>query len=216
MENATKEEILKELFAHFNQDVTDIQEKGENNKEIYNSFKYDDTLENRGNFTVNGEDYTFITSEDEAEKIAIDQVKEDLEDSPEMFTQTWLQEFIYISDTDKRLLCNDEEDNIREMVTEDTNIDNFENEEEMNASIDKIVEGKIEEYRTSLDDPIEYFVNEQGIYSVEDLMKQCWIGINVDEAAKDAVNVDGWSHFLSRYDGNYETTTNGIVYFRDC
>ena len=67
-----------------------------------------------------------------------------------------------------------------------------------------------------MENPIEYFVNEQGIYSVEDLMKQFWININIDEAAKDAIKVDGWAHFLSRYDGEYETTENGIVYFRDC
>src|SRR3989304_2385490 len=166
MENATKEEILKELFAHFNQDVADIQEKGENNKEIYNSFKYDDILGNRGNFEKDGEEYIFIESEEIAEAIAIDQVKEDLEEDPGMFTQTWLQDFIYISDTDKRLLCNDEEDN---------------------NAIDEAVNTRLEEYRKELDYPIEYFVNEQGIYSVEDLMKQSWISINVNEAAEDAI-----------------------------
>jgi len=216
MENATKEEILKELFAHFNQDVADIQEKGENNKEIYNSFKYDDILGNRGNFEKDGEEYIFIESEEIAEAIAIDQVKEDLEEDPGMFTQTWLQDFIYISDTDKRLLCNDEEDNIREMITEDTNIEDYKNEEEYNNAIDEAVNTRLEEYRKELDYPIEYFVNEQGIYSVEDLMKQSWISINVNEAAEDAIRTDGWAHFLSRYDGEYETTVNGIIYFRDC
>ena len=216
MENATKEEILKELFAHFNQDVADIQEKGENNKEIYNSFKYDDTLGNRGNFTIDGIDYIYIESEEIAEAIAIDQVKEDLEEDPGMFTQTWLEDFIYISDTDKSVLCNDEEDHIREMATEDTNFVDFENEEEYNNAIEKIVETRLEEYATSLENPIEHFVNEQGIYSVEDLMKQSWISINVNEAAEDAIRTDGWAHFLSRYDGEYETTENGIIYFRDC
>src|SRR3990167_9352605 len=216
MENATERQILKELFAHFNQDVTDIQEKGENNKEIYNSFKYDDILGNRGNFEKDGEEYIFIESEEIAEAIAIDQVKEDLEEDPGMFTQTWLQDFIYISDTDKRLLCNDEEDNIREMITEDTNIEDYENEEEYNNAIDEAVNTRLEEYRTSLENPIEYFVNEMGMFTIEDLMKQSWININIDEAAKDAIKVDGWAHFLSRYDGEYETTENGIVYFRDC
>jgi|SRR3972149_3195344 len=215
MENATKEQILKELFTHFNKGITDVYEKGENNKEIYNSFKYDENT-NIHKFELHGIEYCLLESEDEAERIAIDRVKDDLEDSPEMFTQTWLQEFIYISDMDKNCMCNDEEDNIREMVTEDTNIDNFENEEEMNASIDEIVETRLKEYKMALDDPIEYFVNEQGIYTIEDLFKQYWINIDIDEASKDAINIDGWAHFLSHYDGNYDTTTNGLVYFRDC
>src|SRR4030042_6278230 len=128
-----------------------------------------------------------------------------------MFTQTWLQDFIYISDTDKRMICNDEEDSIREQVR-DEKLDEEESPEK-EEEIDKIVETRVKEYEISLKDPIEYFVNEQGVYSVEDLMKQSWINIKIDEAAKDAVRTDGWAHFLSRYDGEYETTENGIVYF---
>ena len=215
MENATKEEILKELFNHFNKDITDIYEKGENNREIYNSFKYNEGSDIH-RFEYEGIEYNLIESEDEAERIAIEQVKEDLEEDPGMFTQTWLQEFIYISPMDKDFMCGDEEDSIREMISEDTNIEDFENEEEMNASIDEIVEVRVAEYRTSLDDPIEYFVNETCMFKIEDLMKQSWINIDIDVVAKDAIKVDGWAHFLSRYDGEYETTENGIVYFRDC
>ena len=205
--------IKDELVNHFSNDgelPIDIEE------EIENSFKYNTTLGNRGSFEKDGEEYIFIESEEIAEGIAIEQIKEDLEEDPGLFTQTWLQDFIYISDTDKRLLCNEEEDNLREMITEDTNIEDYENEEEYNNAIDEVVNKRLEEYAISLENPIEYFVNEQGIYSVEDLMKQFWININIDEAAKDAIKVDGWAHFLSRYDGEYETTENGIVYFRDC
>src|SRR4030067_173427 len=168
MENATKEEILKELFTHFNQDITDIYEKGENNKEIYNTFKYEEDT-NIHKFEHNGLEYNIIESEDEAERIAIDQGKEDLEEDPGMFTQSWLQDFIYISDTDKRIMCNEEEVYIREMITEDTNIEDFGNEEDYNNVIEEAVKTRLDEYRTSLEDPIEYFVNEQGIYSIEDL-----------------------------------------------
>ena len=192
--------IKEELINHFGNGFEG---------EIADSYKYNNTLGNRGSFTKDGEEYIFIESEEIAEGIAIDQVKEDLEDDPNMFTQTWLQDFLYISDTDKRMICNDEEDSIREQVR-DEKLD--EEEEE----IEKIVETRLDEYRTSLENPIEYFVNEQGIYSVEDLMKQSWININIDEAAKDAINTDGWAHFLSRYNGEHETTDNGVVYFRDC
>src|SRR4030067_3605017 len=162
MENATKEEILKELFTHFNQDITDIYEKGENNKEIYNTFKYEEDT-NIHKFEHNGLEYNIIESEDEAERIAIEQIKEDLEEDPGMFTQSWLQDFIYISDTDKRIMCNEEEEYIREQVREEE-LDEDESPEK-EEGIDKIVELRLNEYKIALEDPIQYFVDEQGIYS---------------------------------------------------
>src|SRR3990167_9890336 len=109
MKNAiiwNEQTIKDELVNHFSNDgelPIDIEE------EIVNSFKYNTTLGNRGSFEKDGEEYIFIESEEIAEAIAIDQVKEDLEDSPEMFTQTWLQEFIYISPMDKDIMCDEEE-----------------------------------------------------------------------------------------------------------
>jgi len=199
-----EETVKKELIRHFGNEYIE---------EIENSFEYNNILGNGGNFKKDGEEYIFIESEEIAEGKAIDQVKEDLGDSPEMFTQTWLQDFLYISDTDKRIMCNDEEDYIREQVR-DEKLDEEESPEK-EEEIEKVVETRLDEYRTSLENPIEYFVNEQGIYSVEDLMKQNWINIKIDEAAEDAVRTDGWAHFLSRYDGEHKTTENGIVYFRD-
>lgn len=37
----------------------------------------------------------------------------------------------------------------------------------------------------------------------------------IEYASEDAISVDGWAHFLSHYDGYYETTKNGYVYWRD-
>ena len=202
-EQTIKEELINHLGNEFRE-------------EIENTYKYNTTLGNRGNFEKDGEEYVFIESEEIAEGIAIDQVEEDLEEDPGMFTQSWLQDFIYIYDIDKRIMCNEEEDFIRESVTEDLNIEDFGSEEDYNNAIEEAVKTRLDEYETSLDDPIEYFVDEQGIYSVEDLMKQSWINIDINKASKDAVNMDGWAHFLSRYDGEYETTKNGIVYFKDC
>ena len=202
-EQTIKEELINHLGNEFRE-------------EIENTYKYNTTLGNRGSFEKDGEEYVFIESEEIAEGIAIDQVEEDLEEDPGMFTQSWLQDFIYIYDIDKRIMCNEEEDFIRESVTEDLNIEDFGSEEDYNNAIEEAVKTRLDEYETSLDDPIEYFVDEQGIYSVEDLMKQSWINIDINKASEDAVNMDGWAHFLSRYDGEYETTKNGIVYFKDC
>lgn len=38
--------------------------------------------------------------------------------------------------------------------------------------------------------------------------------IDVSGVAEDAVQLDGWQHFLSRYDGNSSETENGFVYWR--
>ena len=39
-------------------------------------------------------------------------------------------------------------------------------------------------------------------------------GIDVDAAADDAVDTDGWEHFLARYDGKSHETASGLVYWR--
>ena len=72
-----------------------------------------------------------------------------------------------------------------------------------------------EKVKEELKDPIQYFVEDHGMYSVADLMKAPFILIDVAEAADDAVASDGWAHFVSLYDGNYEETANGVVYFRE-
>lgn len=53
-------------------------------------------------------------------------------------------------------------------------------------------------------DPVGYFVEEEGMYSVEDLMNQSFVFIDDNELAKDAVETDGIAHFLDNYDGEGE------------
>ena len=207
-----KEEILKELSNHFSKDK-DVEEI---NQEILDSLSIDNPSENRGTVTVDEIDYVIIQDENEATRIAIEQVKNDLEEDPQLFNQTWLQDFTYISECDKDIMVSEEENYIREMVTEDSENEIFENEEDKKKWIDEIVKEKLKEYEEGFEDPINYFVNEQGMFSVADLMTQSWINIDVEKAAEDAVQLDGWPHFLSHYDGEYEETENGLIIFRDC
>lgn len=72
-----------------------------------------------------------------------------------------------------------------------------------------------EEVEEALKDPIQYFVKDQGIYTMEDLMKVPFIVIDIEEAAKESVNLDGWAHFLSMNMGDYKTTSKGYVYFKE-
>jgi hypothetical protein len=185
-----------------------------------------------GTFDADGVSYRFFWNEDKFETAAINQVTEDLENEPELFNQDWLQSHISISDTDKRIIAQEEADNlVDDAYDADTLVEKADmvneyakaQESGLDAKIGKVVddareavrESEYERIKEELDDPIQYFVNDQGIYSIEDLMKAQFITINIAEAAREAVNTDGAAHFLSHYDGNYDTTASGVVYFQE-
>jgi hypothetical protein len=76
--------------------------------------------------------------------------------------------------------------------------------------IDEIRETLREEYYDnvydSLSDPIDYFINEMGIYSdVSELLKHGPVFIDEDKLARDMVSDDGVAHYLARYDGDENT-----------
>lgn len=213
-------EILEELGGYFSKKFYDEEKTDEEivvlDQEILNTLNIDTPFENSGSVTVDGTEYRIIQDEDEAVRIATEQVKNDLEEDPTMFTQSWLQNYIFIGETDKRCMVADEEDFIREMVTEDAESVGFTEDIEKEQWIESTIEERLKDFEDALEDPINYFVEEQGVYTIEDLMSQNWINIDIEEASKEAVQIDGWSHFLSHYDGNYEETENGLIIFREC
>ena len=79
--------------------------------------------------------------------------------------------------------------------------------------LDKLVlpekEKRKQDIISELDDPVQYFVRDHGIYTVEDLLKQPFINIDYDKAVVDAISRDGVEHFLSSYDGNSYETDDG-------
>jgi len=93
---------------------------------------------------------------------------------------------------------------------------------ELEGRMEKIVDdarenlkdSKSDEIELALDDPVQYFVHEQGTYRIEDLFKAPFIRINTEEAAEDAVATDGVAHFLSTYDGNEVELPSGAVAYR--
>lgn len=202
--------VKSELITNFGEDFAEEIAESLN----LDSGRYADWGE-AGSVTIDGTEYNIIKDEDEAEKIATAHVTQDLEEEPSLFTQSWLQSFVSITDTDKSIMVSEEEYNVREMVEEQAEDEEFESDEEKNEWVEKRVEESLEEFEKALDDPINYFVEEQGMYSTEDLMKQNWINIDINAAAEDAVSLDGWAHFISLYDGHYETTKGGLVYFRE-
>jgi len=101
----------------------------------------------------------------------------------------------------------------------DRRVEDMEDEEVMQeAGIDDPEEARealqekyYDEMYKALEDPINYFVDEQGIYTIEDLMKQSFIRIDVDRAAQDAIDTDGVAHFLDGYDNEEVELPSGAV-----
>ena len=161
----------------------------------------------------NGEREWIVFEDDEkAEEAALSKVKEDLENESEIFTQSWLQYYIEITDTDRRIIAGEESDNRvenmeDEEVTQEAGID------DPDEAREALQEKYYDEMYKALEDPINYFVDEQGIYSIEDLMKQSFIRIDVERAAQDAIDTDGVAHFLDNYDGEgLELPSGAIAY----
>ena len=79
---------------------------------------------------------------------------------------------------------------------------------------EKIQEDKYDEIYEELNDPVQYFVEDHGMYTLEDLMNSSLIVIDVDKAAQDAIDEDGIAHYLAGYDGKQVDLDNGMVMYR--
>lgn len=292
-----EDEIVNDLVEFFKdkEKITDEEKIAEMREEIkdsldLNSGRYSD-YGDCGKFTYDGTEYNLITDTNEAEKIAVDYVTATLEDEPELFNQDFLQEYVYVGDTDKRIIAGEEADSFMDGIDDDdaikqadmedekdeleTKVSDFDDEieriddeiasdeeelaqikdddsESMNKArvainktiaelkakrtdivtkqkvakevLDSMVDDAKEKIRDEryeyvynfLDkDPMGYFVDELGAYTREEVLKQNLVSIDYDKAAKAAVDTDGWEHFLSLYDGNYDETNGGLVVFRE-
>ncbi len=168
---------------------------------------------------LGSEEYMIFENSDDAYEEALARVKEDLDNEPELFTQDWLKDFITISDTDRRIISQEEadarydemsDDEIADEVGADIDDEDFDVDDAREELKDKLSD----EIYDELEDPVQYFVEDQGIYSIEDLMKASFVMIDTDEAASDAVSTDGVAHFLNHYDGNETDLSNGAVAYR--
>ena len=187
-----------------------------------------------------GKDVTYKVwkNDDLAEAEALEQVRNDLESEPENFNQDWLTNFIDLDrlrntlrqdqDTWTREDFDDQhrdyEDKVKAMVEAgklDEGIFFKQNGElrkvtpEREALLERAIEEWVEEeVANRLSDPMEYL---DEIYGKEDALKQAkeWGGIKIDDAAKSAVNTDGWQHFISHYDGKSIDLKSGAVAVRE-
>lgn len=250
------ESLVKQFGKQFREEITDsFTEEGR-----YGSWG------EAGSFEADGVEYNWIKDVDEAERIALDITKQELEQSPEVYGSEFLESHVYITDTDRRLMAQEEADSEEQDMSDEDVWDYLgeeppeeggeEDEEEgeepeemaefegyelpekivpeqvdflnrlkkeshkryatpIDDARERLRERIADEWEEGLKDPIQFLCHDKGFYSVEDLLKQNFISINYDEAAQEIVDTDGWERVLSLYDGSYEETAEGVVYFRE-
>ena len=178
-------------------------------------------------------EYRVFQTEGDAEETAIEQVREDLEESPENFNQDWLMNYIdggdffeealnemnqvYVDDIESESDSVYENRLIAELVEnglmdeEDAKSDYAEPmaDDLKSDYVALLTEGQLDEGNNGLNYFIYNFGEEETYKMVRDNNL-----IDIDEASKDAVNVDGIGHFLSSYDGETLYLSNDCVAYR--
>ena len=175
----------------------------------------------------NNTEWTIYKSEDEAREAALERVRQDLRHEPENYFQPWLQNHINLERLKNHLreeareiewlLDMEEEEQVAYLIKAHIlSEENFYNEEGDFVPNEDLLEAGLEIFRNQKEaefDPLDFL---RDIYGKEEyIAKAIEIGgINIDAAAEDAVQIDGWAHFMNTYDGGYTDLTNGAVAFR--
>lgn len=211
----TKRVVMEELVNHFgtnmrNEDLYTLVEEIEETLDLDRGrwSNYGEC----GTVTVDGVEYNIIPSEDEAEEIATEYVREMLEEEPELFDPGWLAWYVEVDLDPKK----EAEEFVAGMTDEEVlEHAGMEDEpEKVEEARERLIEEYTDLYKDRFRAPYEYFTKDLG-YSPKEFFNAPFVRVDIDSAAKDAVYTDGWAHFLSEYDGNYETTEGGLVIFRE-
>jgi hypothetical protein len=173
-----------------------------------------------------GKEWKVVADEDAERELALEIVKQDLEESPENFNQDFIEQHIDMDRLRRELesdVQNSNEDRLRDERPRDfwkeyegagfdapEEDEDGEREDPDDSHIEELAQSQTEE---QLRDPMQYL---EEIYDKEDAVKRAIeiAGFDVDAAAEDAVDTDGPAHFLNSYDGNSYTTKGGLVYWR--
>jgi hypothetical protein len=188
---------------------------------------FEDTRGNIYEFE-NGEEWLIFDSYDEAENACINYIEEQLQTEPYLFEKDWLKQHLYVTETDKRVIANDEADSYidslsdEEIATEANMLDEYDDavESDDQDKIDTVVEdakdivmeNRVDEIEYQLEHDLLNFLEERG-YEIRDNLPS-FVSINTREASKDAVQIDGVAHFFSSYDGNQIELEDDTVMFR--
>lgn len=182
----------------------------------------------------NGErEWMVLKDRSAAKEAAISEVMNNLEQRPQTFNDSFLYNYLYISDPDRRMLADEEARDTVRMKLDDMSRkevkrkaknrgisapSNYHRDDQiynyMRQELSEQMEMEMKkEIEKELENPIEYFVKEKGIYSKETLLDQDFIRIEKEEAAEQAVRADGEAHFLDHYDGKGIELPSGAVAF---
>jgi hypothetical protein len=175
----------------------------------------------------NGESEWVIFEDDEsAERAALAYVREMLEEEPELFNQEWLRNYVYISDTDRRILANEEADSF----VGDMDVMELLDQLDWKGEIEEVADAVDAAYESGSrgDDLIEVAVDAQKGTSFETNAE--WVrsemssidfeeGVDVTEIfdvfAK-LVEEDARDQLLeSKYDEVYEALDDPLEYLKD-
>lgn len=164
--------------------------------------------------TVGSEEFVVSPDSDTTHALALALVKNDLETEPSIFNQDFLRSYIDL-DRIKNDLRADVEEQTRDNLRENWRYE-FKDEDDLDEDgnvKDDVFEARVEQETDNiLSDPLGYL---NDIFGEEGPAKAMEIGgINIEEAAEDAVSADGEGHFLSSYDGNIHELPSGGEYWR--
>jgi hypothetical protein len=155
-------------------------------------------------------EFYLVLSEDDAYQLAHERVKQDLENEPEIFNQSWLEGYIDTENLKLELM-----DDVTNMAYEDLvdENDRLDDDDEDKLSEEDLQEEAERRAEGQLRDPIGYL---EDIYGREDAVKEAMriAGIDIKTATDDAISADGVGHFLSTYDGDTYDLPGGAVYWR--
>ena len=180
------------------------------------------------------EEYRVFKSEDDAELTAEDEVREDMEESPENFNQDFIINYIdggnffedsldemnrsyaedIASESDKkyanRLIAEMVENGL--LDEDDALSDN--GDELAEERIEDLVNLMTEEQMNQGNKGFDYFVDNFGQEETMQMVIKNNL-IDIYKASKDAVQTDGIGHFLSSYDGETLYLSDGYVAYRN-
>ena len=165
--------------------------------------------------------FEIYRDKDTAIAYAVDTVRMMIEQSPEDFRESLLQNHVTMTDADIRMRANQEAETGYDW-------EGFTDEElkhrvgkgwdETKSREQLIADGRYNEsqrIKKELEEsPLAYYVTDTGFYTKAELMKQDWIKVNAHEAAEEAVQEDGVAHYVARADGEELVTTSGKHVYR--
>lgn len=182
------------------------------------------------------EEWRIFKDHETAENYAVEQVKSDLENEPEMFTQSFLERYLYVGETDKHMIANEAASNYvddleEERVINEANMEDewkelCQKEDEKNTDPkqlekdkEKFIEDAREKLRDELAESTKQQLTDDILNYIHDLgyksyTETSFVKINIDDAAKAAVDEDGVAHFLASYDDEEVELPSGAYAYR--